>query len=40
MREQILYYALKHKGEYPSIKKALKENEEWKICCSYGNSIL
>ena len=29
MREQILYYALKYKGEYNSIKKAIIRNEEW-----------
>lgn len=39
MREQILYYALKYKGEYPSIKTALKENKKWKKIDYDGNFI-
>ena len=29
MRKQILYYAIKYKGEYNLIKKAIIRNEEW-----------
>ena len=29
MNKQILYYAIKYKGEYSSIKKAILNNEEW-----------
>lgn len=29
MRNQILYYVLKYKGEYNQIKKAIERNEEW-----------
>lgn len=31
MRKQILYYALKYKGEYKQIKKAIEINESWEI---------
>lgn len=29
MREQILYYVLKYKGEYKQVKRAIERNEEW-----------
>ena len=39
MREQILYYAIKYKGEYHSIKNAIIRNEEWFNIKYNGNYI-
>lgn len=39
MRKQILYYAIKYKGEYSSIKRAIKRDEKWFDIKYSGNYI-
>ena len=39
MREQILYYAVKYKGEWKYIQKAIEANEPWKKIEYNGNFV-
>lgn len=39
MREQILSYAIKYRGEYPLIKKAIDRNESWHKAAYEGHYI-
>ena len=38
-REQILYYALKYRGEYFKIKKAIENKEHWEVCIYRGKYV-
>ena len=39
MREQILYYAVKYKGEWKYIQKAIEANEPWEKIEYNGNFV-
>lgn len=39
LRKQILYYAIKYKGEYSKIKKAIEDDEDYEVIDYDGNYI-